>query len=139
MSKYSFKFLALIIPNFCLFYAYSWPVLQAMPERREAFGGPDLYLDIKYVGIPRRQILGKEAPEAMEFSGILATDFSESSVTGKRVKSDGNTWYTFKLGDQMFLGRLTQGKTGCEPQLQYRLEKNGKVVKTGSMKAGFCT
>jgi hypothetical protein len=138
MSKAHLKIMALVIPNFCLFYAYAWSSFQVMPERREAFGSPDLYLDIKYTGIPNGR--GHRATsEAVEFDGVLATDFDTNQVRGRRFKIDGNTWYTFYLGDKKFLGWLAQGRTGCEPELQYRLEKDGKILKTGKMKAGFCS
>jgi hypothetical protein len=138
MSKSYLKILALVVPNCCLFYAYAWSSFQLVPIRREAFGSPDLYLDIKYSGVPRKSDK-KNTSETADFEGVLATDFDSNEIKGRRVKIDGNTWYTFYLGDKKFLGWLAQGQTGCEPELQYRLEKNGKILKTGKMKAGFCS
>ncbi len=138
MSNAHLKLLALMVPNFCLFYAYAWSGFQVLPERREAFGSPDLYLDIKYVGLHHRKVQSRDT-ETVEFDGILATDVSQNQVRGRRFKINGNTWYTFYLGENKFLGWLAHGEKGCEPQLRYQLEKAGKVIKKGTMKAGFCS
>jgi hypothetical protein len=137
MSNPYFKVLALVIPNLLLVYSTAWPTLEALSERREAFGASDLYLDIKLVGIPRRMAQGRNW-ESHEFNGVLATDLAQNEVRGTKVKTQEITWYTFDLGEEKFFGWLRAGDTGCEPQLQYRWEKAGKTVKSGVMKAGFC-
>lgn len=138
MSKVQLKVLALLVPNFCLFYAYAWSAFQTLPEHREAFGASDLYLDIKYHGYPKRSIKSPD-PETVEFDGVLATDTAENQVKGRRFRVNGDTWYTFYLGEKKFLGWLVPGSKGCEPQLNYQLEQEGKVVQKGTMKAGFCS
>jgi len=137
MSKKRWKLLSLLLPNCCLFYSYAWSSFHLLPEQREAFGAPDVYLDIKYSGYSKRNIQSSDF-EAIDFDGVLATDISEAPVKGRRFQIKGNTWYTFYVGENKFLGWITQGKQGCEPNLEYQLEKNGKVIKQGTMKAGFC-
>lgn len=107
-------------------------------ERREAFGSPDLYLDIRFVGFPQKNTNDK-GTEFHDFDGVLATDDAQNEVRGRKVIVSGVTWYTFYFGEKKFLGRLQPGKKGCEPQLQYQVEVQGQVVKSGSMKAGFCS
>ena len=137
MFKDHLKILALLIPNFCLLYAYAVPVLQFLPEHREAFGAPDLYLDIRYVGFPDRKEQTKQS-ESIEFDGTLATDMKQNEVRGKRFKVNGVIWYTFYVEDKKFLGWLVASEHGCEPQLKYQLQKDGKIIKSGSLRAGFC-
>ncbi|MFM8313170.1 MAG: hypothetical protein ACKOA8_02685 [Deltaproteobacteria bacterium] len=137
MTSRYFKWLSLFIPNLLLVYSSAGSVLQGVPERREAFGSHDLYLDIRFTGIPKK-VPGEQDGQSQEFSGVLATDLSETEIQGKKTKLQGHTWYSFYLGDKKFLGWLEPGKNGCEPRLQYRLEKEGKVTRAGTMKAGFC-
>lgn len=138
MMRTYLKLLAVLIPNFCLFYAYAWSSFQSLPQRREAFGAPDLYLDIKYSGYPNRQIKPTEF-ESVDFDGVLATNNSENPIKGRRIKVNGKVWYTFYLGENKFFGWLSPGAKGCEPELNYQLEREGHIVKKGSMRAGFCS
>jgi hypothetical protein len=137
MSGSPFKILGLLLPNLFFLYAASWSGWRLYPERRESFGSQDIYLDIHYSGLPRVNSV-KGISNSEEFEGVIATDTHQSEVLGKKVKIQGVTWYTFYMGDKKFLGRLAPSEKGCEPQLQYHLEKEGKIVKTGVMKAGFC-
>lgn len=138
MPKDHLKFLALLVPNFCLFYAYAWSSFQVVPERREAFGASDLYLDIKYSSYPSRDLKTGEF-EAADFDGVLATDVSQSNVKGRRFIVNGKIWYTFFVGDTKFVGWLSPATKGCEPQLNYQMESDGHIRKKGSMRAGFCS
>lgn len=138
MSRNYLKLMALIIPNLFWVYTTSEGAFRALSERREAFGSPDLYLDIRFVGVPQKKVKDK-ATESHDFDGTLATDDNQNIIRGRRVKVEGVTWYTFYFGDKKFLGWLRPGKNGCEPQMQYQVEREGRVVKSGFMKAGFCS
>lgn len=138
MSQTYLKLVALIIPNLLWVYSASQGALQMFSERREAFGSSDLYLDIRFVGFPQKNTQEK-GTESHDFDGVLATDNAQNEVRGRKVKVEGVTWYTFYFGDKKFLGRLQPGSSGCEPQLQYQVEHQGHVVKSGLMKAGFCS
>lgn len=138
MSANYLKLVAMIIPNLFWVYSASQGALQSLSERREAFGSNDLYLDVNYIGIPKKGS-SDTSEEMHEFEGTLATDFSEHQIHGKKIKSKGVTWYAFSVGDQKFLGWLQPGQKSCEPNLQYKIELQGKVVKSGSLKAGFCS
>lgn len=120
------EFIRTLVPTLFLFSLIAWRGIEKAPIFSESFGDSENYLTLNFERNP--------AASNVTFQGRWTTEKGDRVVIGEKR----NARYVIDLPEGRFVGSLKKSSKGCEPFLQYTVEKGGVLVKHGRLRGAFC-
>ena len=125
-----FEFIKVLLPTFILWNSLFWAERLAVYRHSESFADSGNYLTLNFSRLDGRTGNG--------FSGLWTTDSRQLKVRGEKRTYRKNVHYVIELPEGRFVGTLRRTALSCEPVLQYTVEKNGVLIRSGNLRGAFC-
>jgi len=134
------KFLRLLIPTLCLAYVVAGSTWGNSASYRYAFGEGDYFLDLYFDTNPHGYFQRQLPNRSLPFFGYFVHGDRQEKVRGKFTHDANGERYVFQTSLGKFVGSLAAPRSGCEPQLNFRIAGNGDPdpKRSGSLKAAYC-
>ncbi|MEZ4751506.1 MAG: hypothetical protein R3B54_13085 [Bdellovibrionota bacterium] len=124
------QFVAFAIPSLWIYYAFCAASFRPLVLYRQAFAGPETYLDLYFESNPDGPMLGGRS---VRFNGYLVDAAGQRPISGMRVVRSGETLYQFQTEERGYYAHLESTLGRCEPNLHVQSGADTEVLR-----AAFC-